>query len=113
MTIPIVIAAAVLFFVFLMWRMRPDISGAEAGELVKKGARLLDVRTAGEFAGGGLPKARNVPVADLGGRFGELGDKGKPIVVYCATGSRSAMAKRMLVGAGFQTVRNLGAMSRW
>ncbi len=109
-----VIAAVLFLGFFLMMRgMKPDISATEAKQMVAQGARLLDVRTAGEFAGGGLPKAKNIPVSDLRGRIGELGDKAKPVVVYCRSGSRSAAAKRVLVAAGFATVRNLGSMQRW
>ena len=43
----------------------------------------------------------------------EVGDKGKPVVVYCASGMRSASAAGMLRRAGFADVHDLGAMARW
>jgi rhodanese-related sulfurtransferase len=113
MTTYVIIAAVVLFFAFTILRMRPDISGEEARQMVAGGARLLDVRTTMEFSSGSLPNARNIPVGELGGRIGELGSKQKPVVVFCQTGSRSAAAKRVLKGAGFTAVRNLGPLSRW
>jgi phage shock protein E len=36
------------------------------------------------------------------------GDKARPIVVYCASGSRSAKAKAALEAAGYSTVVNGG-----
>ena len=95
-----------------MWK-RPDIDSTAAHELVAKGGRLVDVRTPGEFAAGHLSGARNIPLYELGGRLGELEPKDGPIVLYCASGTRSAMAKRTLKRAGFTGVHNLGSMASW
>lgn len=108
----IVIVAAVAFVAF-WWLKRPDLGSARARELVAAGARLVDVRSAGEFAAAHLDGARNIPVGEIAGRARELGDKSKPVIVYCASGARSAMAKRTLKSAGFSEVYNLGAMSNW
>ena len=35
-------------------------------------------------------------------------DKTKPIIVCCASGSRSAMAKRTFLSNGFENVHNAG-----
>jgi rhodanese-related sulfurtransferase len=43
----------------------------------------------------------------------KLGAKDKPVVLYCASGTRSSMARSVLKGQGFTQVFNLGAMSRW
>ena len=48
------------------------ISPQDAHAKVEKGALLLDVRTAGEFAAGSLPGAKNIPVQSLASRLGEL-----------------------------------------
>lgn len=82
--------------------------------LVEKGARLVDVRTKDEFSSGHLDRALNIPVGELERRLPELeGDKRGPVVVYCASGLRSASAKRILLRAGFEDVHDLGGMSRW
>ncbi|MGC4114684.1 MAG: rhodanese-like domain-containing protein [Myxococcales bacterium] len=97
-----------------MLKRRGDISSAEARKLVQEGgARLLDVRTPGEFAAGHIDGALNIPVQELSGSLKKVGPKDKPVVVYCASGARSAMAAQTLKANGWQTVRNLGAMSRW
>ena len=105
---------AALFVAWTLFKRRGDISSAEARKLVAEGgARLLDVRTPGEFAAGHLDGALNVPVQELDASLKKVGPKEKPVVVYCASGARSAMAARLLKANGWKTVRNLGAMSRW
>lgn len=105
------IALAVVAFAWFM--KRPDLSPALARELLSKGALLVDVRSPSEFSSGHIEGARNIPVNALAGRSGELGGKDRPVILYCASGTRSAMAKRALRSAGFSSVYNLGAMSNW
>lgn len=110
----ILIAVAVLALVVMaLLRARGSISGADARKLVEAGAKLIDVRSRGEFSSGHLPGATNLPIADLPGKVEKLGPKDKPIVLYCASGARSAMAAGTLKRAGYQQVHNLGAMGRW
>lgn len=75
-------------------------------------AELIDVRTPREFATNGLTGARNIPVQHLKRRFGEVGPKERPVVVYCRSGSRSGHAAGLLKNAGFTTVYDLGALGR-
>lgn len=108
--IGILVAIAALWFFFSRWGKVP---AAKARELVAAGARLVDVRTAGEFGGGHLPGAINIPLDQLSGRLGELKKGDKPVVLYCASGARSGQAKRILTSGGIADVHDLGAMSRW
>ncbi|MFY9151495.1 MAG: FAD-dependent oxidoreductase [Prolixibacteraceae bacterium] len=75
---------------------------------------VVDVRTPEEFEGGAYPGAVNIPLDDLMVRFEELGNNAsREIVVYCASGARSAYAQRMLMQIGYANVTNgggLGAM---
>jgi phage shock protein E len=105
----VIIVAAVLYMRFSAVR----ISGGEARELVTKGAILLDVRSPGEFSGGHIEGAISIPVQELIGRLDELGDKTGQIVVYCQSGNRSAMAKRLLESKGFANVHDLGGIGQW
>lgn len=109
----VIVIAAVLLVGYTLSRSGGDVKGSDARELVAKGALLLDVRTTQEFAGGHLPGAVNIPVQDLDRRLSEVGAKERPVVVYCRSGQRSARAARMLKGAGYQAVHDLGSISRW
>jgi rhodanese-related sulfurtransferase len=76
-------------------------------------AIVLDVRAAGEFDAGHLPNARNIPLADLGARAGEL-PAGRPVIVCCNTGMTSAKGAAALRKAGRQEVFNLdGGLNAW
>lgn len=90
-----------------------QISAAEARQHVAAGAKLIDVRTPGEFSSRHLDGAINVPLNTLPARAESLGPKDAPYVLYCASGTRSAMAKSALKARGFTKVFNLGPMSRW
>lgn len=83
---------------------------AAAKEKIKQGARVIDVRTPGEFASGHYPGATNIPLQELEGRIAEVGDKRSPVVVYCASGMRSAKAAQVLSAAGFADVTNAGGL---
>jgi phage shock protein E len=88
--------------------------GAEARRWVTQESTLLmDVRSESEFAAGHLLGAVNVPVSQLAVKLDTLGDKGRPVVVYCASGVRSTRAASLLREAGFFRVLNLGIMSAW
>jgi len=103
-----------LLIAFMLYsRFAGKASSGEARALVAAGARLVDVRSPGEFAGGHLPGAVNIPVDQIGARFAEIGPPGTPVVLYCASGMRSARAASVLKGKGFAQVADLGPMSRW
>ena len=88
----------------------------EATRLINQpGSLVLDVREDKEFATGHLPRARHIPVGQLAKRVDELAKwKEKPVLVTCASGSRSGTVCRVLKNAGFTQVANLkGGLSAW
>lgn len=87
------------------------ISGTEAHALVQQGATLVDVRSDGEWSSGHIDGAVHMPVDEISERMSEL-PRDHTIVVYCASGMRSARAASALRSAGYE-VRDLGAMSNW
>lgn len=105
------VAVAAYFVLRMFFAMRGRISGADARAKVEEGALLLDVRSEMEFGSGALPGAKNIPVQSLGARLSEL-EKSRPVVVYCASGMRSARAKSLLASSGFE-VFDLGPKSAW
>lgn len=113
--IALAVAAALAFFAYSSVAAGGGkrIDGETARRLVSEGARLVDVRTPGEFRAGHIEGALNIPVDDIGGRAGELEPKDKPVVLYCRTGRRSAHAAGILEKAGFTRVYDLGPKSAW
>lgn len=89
------------------------VSSSDARALVENGALLVDVRSEGEYADGGIEGSINIPIQELASRMDELGDRNREIVVYCQSGGRSAMAKRLLESNGFSKVHDLGSINRW
>jgi len=87
-------------------KMAPD----EVMKRIRAGARIVDVRTPGEFRTGAYPGAVNIPLQELGRRAAEIG-KDRPVVLYCASGMRSASAARLLRQAGFEDVVNAGGLA--
>lgn len=86
-------------------------SSAELKEVINKNAFLVDVRTPGEFAGGSVPGAVNIPLDRLPAQLVKF--KGKEsIVVFCRSGMRSAQAKTILEQNGFKNVVNGGTWEK-
>lgn len=80
---------------------------ARLPELLRRGAVVVDVRSPAEFAAGARPGSLNIPLGELEKRAGEL-DASKPVIVCCASGTRSAMAASLLARRGFKEVVNAG-----
>lgn len=78
------------------------------GELISNGAVIIDVRTAGEFAGGHIRNSLNIPLDKLEGSIKKIKAKG-PVIVCCASGMRSGSAKSILLRHGFKEVYNAGS----
>ena len=109
----LVILAIIVVFVLYQRFTAVRISGSDARSLVAEGAMLVDVRSPGEFSGGHIEGAISIPIQELAGRADELGDKSGQIVLYCQSGARSAMAKRLLESRGFTNVHDMGGMGSW
>lgn len=67
---------------------------------------LIDVRTEEEFSFGTLPGAVNMPLDNLRNRLQDI-PRSVPVVLFCAVGLRGYLAQRILLGAGYDNVRNL------
>ena len=75
-------------------------------EAISANGLILDVREAAEYAFGHIPGAKSIPMGELTERMNEL-DKAKAIYVICRTGTRSDMAAKQLVEAGFTNIYNV------
>ncbi|RBW44937.1 rhodanese-like domain-containing protein [Psychromonas sp. B3M02] len=82
----------------------------------KQDAIVVDVRNADEFKKGHIVNAKNITVSQINeGKFAAIENhKQSPIIVVCATGTRSSGAGDKLAKAGFEQVNNLfSGMSGW
>ena len=73
-------------------------------------ATIVDVRTPSEFAGLHIPGAINIPLDEVAKRINEFKELPKPIVAYCRSGNRSAMAVAILKQNGITDTLNGGGV---
>ena len=74
---------------------------------------LIDVRTTGEYAGGHVPGAKNVPLDQLDARIGEFGTAEHEVYVICQSGARSGRAGAALAAKGLRPVNVTGGTGAW
>jgi phage shock protein E len=92
------------------------ITPAEAKAMLESlpNALLLDVRTAEEYAEGHISGSQLLPYDEIKSRASELPvDRNTPIIVYCRSGNRSAIAARTLAELGFNNIYDLGGIKDW
>ncbi len=83
--------------------------------MTKEGIQIVDVRTAGECAGGMIEGAENIDYhgANFQKEIATL-DMSKPVLIYCRSGGRSGKAAGIMKGLGFTEVYDLrGGYSHW
>lgn len=91
------------------------LSARQAAERIAtvEALQVVDVRGPGEFAGGALPNAVNLPLPRLRSLMESL-DPTRPVLVNCAGGYRSIAAASMLEAHGFDDVSDLlGGWGAW
>jgi phage shock protein E len=86
------------------------MAGSSLKEMIKAGAKIIDVRSAAEFEDESYPGAVNIPLHLIPAKLDEFGPKDGAIVLYCASGARSAMAARLLKQEGYSNVVNAGGI---
>jgi molybdopterin/thiamine biosynthesis adenylyltransferase/rhodanese-related sulfurtransferase len=84
-------------------------------KLAPDGAVVIDVREQDEYAQGYVPGARWIPRGFLEPRIEDaVPDKSQRVILYCAGGTRSALAARSLRELGYQRVDSvIGGFSAW
>ncbi len=102
--VPVVIVGA-----YLLWRSVHAIRVRRTvARLLAEGAAVIDVRSPAEFARGHRPGSINIPLAELANAAPAI-DATRSVIVCCASGTRSAVAKGILRRRGFQKVINGGS----
>jgi rhodanese-related sulfurtransferase len=79
-----------------------DAKGMLGGETV-----FLDVREPNEWNLGHIPNAIHIPRGQLEGKVESMIDRNKRVVIYCASGNRSALAADTLQQMGYTNVVSL------
>nr|WP_256835153.1 rhodanese-like domain-containing protein [Pseudomonas oleovorans] len=83
---------------------------AAISALQRSDSLLIDVRSAEEFAEGALPGAIRIGHEDIAAQIASAApDKDRPLVLYCRSGRRSALAQQSLEEMGYSQVINAGA----
>ena len=93
----------------------PQITVAELrSDIGKDGLQVVDVRRAGEYAGGHVPGAVHAPLDRIATGAASGLDPSRPTAVICAGGYRSSAATSLLAARGFADLRNvLGGTGAW
>ena len=119
---PLLALTALIAGAMLLWPLvrrttgGPWVNTTQAIALInRQDALVLDVRDAGDYGGGHILGAKNVPlprIDDGGGEFAKRKDR--PVIVYDDGGDRSAKAAAALKRQGFTRVANLsGGLGAW
>ena len=93
-----------------------EVEPSEAREQAAEGATLVDVRETEEFDAGHIPGAKHVPRGYLEQRIEAAApDRDQPVILYCASGNRSALAARTLLDElGYSNVESMrGGITLW
>lgn len=92
---------------------RKDVTVEDLDAARAKGARIVDVRTPEEFAGGHVPGAQNFPIDQLDPMSTDAWSKDEPIYLICEVGGRSKAAADKLAAAGYDARNVVGGTSEW
>lgn len=94
-----------------------EISASQAAQMLEDDAIALDVRDESEYAAGHIDNARHITRGKLEFQVTnhpDFADKTQPIVVYCQTGGRSALATATLQQLGYINVYSvIGGYDAW
>lgn len=91
---------------------RIDVNAAKE-KTSSDNVQVIDVRTPGEYAGGHVPGAINIPHMSVVSRKGELATD-KELVFICQMGQRSALACEFAAALGFENLYNVeGGTEAW
>ena len=101
--------ALALWFGYKWWNSKRIVGLLPV--LKRQGASFIDVRSKEEFAQASAPGTINIPLQELNSRLAEI-PKSAPVVLCCASGTRSGMAKLVLKKNGYGQVHNVGNWSK-
>lgn len=97
----------------------PDFDLELASSLMKEeNALLLDIRTEAEFQLNHIAGATFIPFLEFSKYLSKIekltnDDRNRPIVLYCRTGRRAGIVKKVLLQEGYTRVTNMGGLNDW
>jgi rhodanese-related sulfurtransferase len=93
--------------------MDPDYTPEQVAEfLAGSGIQLIDVRERHEWAAGRIAEGKHIELNELSARAAEI-DRELPVVFYCRSGGRSAMATQAFLAAGYDAHNMDGGLLAW
>ena len=98
---------------FLVLKRLTLVTPEVARDRLNQGAKVIDVRSDGEYQERHLPGALNIPLDRLRDEITRFAtDREQPLLLHCLSGTRSGMGKAMLKKMGYRNVFNLGSYGR-
>jgi len=93
--------------------MSEDYTPQQVAELLAGGGvQVIDVRMAFEHEAGHIPGTRLIELSELPVHAASI-DRDTPVILYCRSGARSAMATEALLQAGYDAHNMAGGMLAW
>ena len=109
----IVAITVILLIAYIFLRRKNQISAQAAIAYLKRGALLIDVRSAAEYDIGHLEGARNMPLQEINSLIVEqVPDRYQVLLLHCQSGTRSGVAMTRLIALGYTNTHNLGSYDR-
>ncbi len=113
MNLSLILLLAAGFLLIKFFQAKSGLKPQDAKRIVSEGGRVIDVRSIGEYKSGHFKSAINIPHTEIlkGIKKAKLG-KDSPLILYCASGARSAAAISTLKSEGYTQVYNGGTLRR-
>lgn len=83
----------------------------EIADFTSRDAVIIDVRTSGEFQGGHIKGAKNIPLNTISQKTNDIKKWNKPVIVCCQSGMRSGQAASILKSQGIEVINGGGWQS--
>lgn len=102
------------FLPFVGRRDLKEMKAIRCGELSMEASAVgIDVRSIMELKANPAPKALHIPISELSRVTESLEDKDTTIYVFCESGMRAAMAKKLLKAKGYKNTKNISDWRTW
>lgn len=103
----------IILIIFKVLGSKGSLKKDEVKNILEKGGKIIDVRSPMEFKSGHIKGAINIEYTNIkkGVKKAKI-SKETPVILYCASGSRSSVAVNQLKSSGFTQVYNGGSHTK-